>query len=125
MARITRKTVDVSASRRSKAKPIAGERSRNSSAGGGRAAARGSDHLLSTDDEFGVAPDEEFGFEEAIVDEVAEEVEVEEASEGTDDPVRMYLMQMGQIPLLNRAEEIASAHEIERALDGVEDPYAP
>jgi RNA polymerase primary sigma factor len=32
----------------------------------------------------------------------------------TDDPVRMYLMQMGQIPLLNRAEEIASAKQIER-----------
>jgi hypothetical protein len=34
--------------------------------------------------------------------------------EATDDPVRMYLMQMGQIPLLNRQEEIASAKEIER-----------
>jgi RNA polymerase primary sigma factor len=32
----------------------------------------------------------------------------------TDDPVRMYLMQMGQIPLLNRAEEIAAAKQIER-----------
>ena len=31
-----------------------------------------------------------------------------------DDPVRMYLMQMGEIPLLSRAEEIASAKEIER-----------
>src|SRR3954468_23249397 len=27
--------------------------------------------------------------------------------DATDDPVRMYLMQMGQIPLLNRAQEIA------------------
>ncbi|MCA9175930.1 MAG: sigma-70 family RNA polymerase sigma factor [Planctomycetales bacterium] len=34
--------------------------------------------------------------------------------DNTDDPVRMYLMQMGQIPLLNRAEEIAAAKEIER-----------
>src|SRR5207247_73877 len=33
--------------------------------------------------------------------------------DATDDPVRMYLMQMGQIPLLNRAEEIASAKQIE------------
>ena len=31
----------------------------------------------------------------------------------TDDPVRMYLMQMGQIPLLTRAEEIAAAKLIE------------
>ncbi|MBW8886062.1 MAG: sigma-70 family RNA polymerase sigma factor, partial [Planctomycetia bacterium] len=39
----------------------------------------------------------------------------EEATvDATDDPVRMYLMQMGQIPLLNRAEEIASAKQIEK-----------
>ena len=35
------------------------------------------------------------------------------SSSETDDPVRMYLMQMGQIPLLNRAEEIESAKAIE------------
>jgi RNA polymerase primary sigma factor len=34
-----------------------------------------------------------------------------------DDPVRMYLMQMGRIPLLNRQEEIASAKEIDRTRD--------
>ncbi|MCO6454847.1 MAG: sigma-70 family RNA polymerase sigma factor [Pirellulaceae bacterium] len=33
----------------------------------------------------------------------------------TDDPVRMYLMQMGQIPLLNREQEIHSAKAIEAA----------
>jgi RNA polymerase primary sigma factor len=31
-----------------------------------------------------------------------------------DDPVRMYLMQMGEIPLLNRQEEVAVARRIER-----------
>jgi RNA polymerase primary sigma factor len=31
----------------------------------------------------------------------------------TDDPVRMYLMQMGEIPLLNRHQEVASAKRIE------------
>lgn len=36
-------------------------------------------------------------------------------STATDDPVRMYLMQMGQVPLLSRNEEIAAATEIERA----------
>src|ERR1043166_6326457 len=34
--------------------------------------------------------------------------------DATDDPVRMYLMQMGQIPLLNRAQEISSAKQIEK-----------
>ncbi|MBA4017601.1 MAG: RNA polymerase subunit sigma-70 [Pirellula sp.] len=32
-----------------------------------------------------------------------------------DDPVRIYLMQMGEIPLLNRVEEVDSAKKIERA----------
>ena len=32
----------------------------------------------------------------------------------TDDPVRMYLMQMGDIPLLTRPEEIAAAKQIEK-----------
>ena len=36
-------------------------------------------------------------------------------NDNTDDPVRMYLMQMGQIPLLNRAEEIEAAKAIEAA----------
>ncbi len=45
--------------------------------------------------------------EEGDLEELTEEVE------STDDPVRMYLMQMGQIPLLTRQEEIASAQKIE------------
>jgi len=35
--------------------------------------------------------------------------------EHIDDPVRIYLMQMGEIPLLTRREEIASAKRIERS----------
>ena len=35
--------------------------------------------------------------------------------ENIDDPVRIYLMQMGEIPLLNRVEEVDSAKKIERA----------
>ncbi|MEO1496159.1 MAG: sigma-70 family RNA polymerase sigma factor [Planctomycetota bacterium] len=34
-----------------------------------------------------------------------------------DDPVRMYLMQMGEIPMLNREEEVASAKAIEATRD--------
>ena len=48
----------------------------------------------------------------------AENVDVEEIVSGSaeciDDPVRMYLMQMGEIPLLTRAEELASARKIEK-----------
>ncbi len=40
--------------------------------------------------------------------------ETDELVESTDDPVRMYLMQMGQIPLLTRQEEVSSARNIER-----------
>ncbi len=41
----------------------------------------------------------------------AQEIEVE--TKRIDDPVRMYLTQMGEIPLLKRAEEIALAKKIE------------
>jgi RNA polymerase primary sigma factor len=57
---------------------------------------------------------------ETEADEVAEDEDNEEGAyevEGPsaiDDPVRMYLMQMGEIPLLTRGEEIASAREIEK-----------
>jgi RNA polymerase primary sigma factor len=56
--------------------------------------------------------DDDHALEEELTEEILSEDEV---TDSTDDPVRMYLMQMGQIPLLNRAQEIASAKEIERA----------
>src|SRR5690606_31813610 len=40
--------------------------------------------------------------------------EVAASVDSTDDPVRMYLMQLGQIPLLTRAQEVTAAIEIER-----------
>ncbi len=33
----------------------------------------------------------------------------------TDDPIRIYLMQMGQIPLLSRSDEVSAAREIDNA----------
>ncbi|MGW8255985.1 MAG: sigma-70 family RNA polymerase sigma factor [Thermoguttaceae bacterium] len=39
--------------------------------------------------------------------------EFEEADSWSDDPVRMYLTQMGEIPLLSRKEEVALAKQIE------------
>ncbi len=38
-------------------------------------------------------------------------------SDLTEDPIRMYLMQMGQIPLLSRDQEISAARQIERTRD--------
>jgi len=54
---------------------------------------------------------------ETKAEELEEEVETTSAvvEESIDDPVRMYLTQMGQIPLLTRAEEIALARKIEAA----------
>ena len=68
-------------------------------------------------DDFAEDAFEEFG---PATEELAEEAEVadehgDDTVDATDDPIRMYLMQMGEIPLLNRAEEIASAKKIERA----------
>ncbi len=50
--------------------------------------------------------------EHELVDDRAENQE--ERWSATDDPVRMYLTQMGQIPLLTRAQEIEAAKNIER-----------
>ncbi len=43
----------------------------------------------------------------------AEDVLVEQSENWSDDPVRMYLTQMGEIPLLTRAQEIHLARQIE------------
>ena len=56
-------------------------------------------------------------FDELEESEETEEREAETSGSGennTDDPVRMYLMQMGQTPLLTRDEEIQSAQRIEK-----------
>ncbi|GAA5506142.1 sigma-70 family RNA polymerase sigma factor [Novipirellula caenicola] len=39
---------------------------------------------------------------------------VETDTDPTEDPVRMYLMQMGQIPLLSRDQEVSAAKQIEK-----------
>ncbi len=60
--------------------------------------------------------DYEGELEEQLTEDELEELEAEKKRSGennTDDPVRMYLMQMGQIPLLTRVEEIDAAKQIE------------
>ena len=60
------------------------------------------------------AEDEEAAVEEEVEDEILEQ-DLTEATVGRriDDPVRMYLTQMGEIPLLTRDEEISLARKIE------------
>jgi len=65
---------------------------------------------LELDTEVTVTPDHD---ELADTDEAAE-MEPTGTGDRIDDPVRIYLMQMGEIPLLNRAEEIDAAKQIER-----------
>jgi RNA polymerase primary sigma factor len=61
--------------------------------------------------------DEDDGF--AIVEDDRDAIADSDESKGswaaTDDPVRMYLMQMGEIPLLDRGQEVAIARDIDRA----------
>jgi RNA polymerase primary sigma factor len=72
------------------------------------------DGLVAGDDDAPVvAADDEVAWTEGEEEEDPHGDE-EATVDATDDPVRMYLMQMGQIPLLNRAEEIASAKQIEK-----------
>ncbi len=58
--------------------------------------------------------DEEEEFDDEWSDE-EEAVEESSSENSTDDPVRMYLMQMGEIPLLNRLQEVEAAKKIECA----------
>ena len=62
-----------------------------------------------------VEPIDDFLLDEEYVDVDEDTEESDDASaDHTDDPVRMYLMQMGRIPLLKRSEEVAAAKRIEQ-----------
>ncbi len=91
-------------------------RARFSHGGSGHAAAGGKNGTarpgLGADPVDRLAVDDEAAFETPELD-----PEIEAAGEGSDDqiddPVRMYLMQMGEIPLLTRHQEVESAKRIE------------
>ena len=50
---------------------------------------------------------------EELTEKVVDEPLIEQVENWSDDPVRMYLTQMGEIPLLTRAQEIHLARQIE------------
>ena len=52
--------------------------------------------------------------QEAVAEETSLDDEIGGSSVCIDDPVRMYLMQMGEIPLLTRPQELTAARAIER-----------
>ena len=52
--------------------------------------------------------------EEMLLDDEPVRRRDESSADPTEDPVRMYLMQMGQIPLLTRDQEVSAAKQIER-----------
>jgi RNA polymerase primary sigma factor len=62
-------------------------------------------------------PQRPHGDDDALIDDVFEEFEaidvIDDDDAAIDDPVRMYLMQMGEIPMLNRDHEVAAAVQIE------------
>jgi RNA polymerase primary sigma factor len=67
----------------------------------------------SDEDELSVMAAASVAEEEFDEDEITS-YDIEDAGEGLDDPIRMYLVQMGRIPLLDRREEVVVAREIER-----------
>jgi RNA polymerase primary sigma factor len=77
-----------------------------------------SEHAIGFGDEHD--PEGEFAAHDDVALEIESEIEPDFDSEGgsleshIDDPIRMYLMQMGEIPMLTRANEITSAMAIER-----------
>jgi len=68
------------------------------------------------EDDAEASGDEDTGDDDVVARvTVAKELPEAEASRRIDDPIRMYLTQMGQIPLLARKDEIALARKIEIA----------
>jgi len=130
LAKVTKHASGTCKSGRSSSNDPQPSRSTPKRAGGKKAVAGAAERKPKPQNDFG-AGDLEFGsnFEhpcdesaeaEDNHDEVSEEqdfgdeeLESFSGSERIEDPVRIYLMQMGEIPLLNREQEIAAAKQID------------
>ncbi|MFH1266906.1 MAG: sigma-70 family RNA polymerase sigma factor [Planctomycetota bacterium] len=116
MPKTTRKSAPKKAARRKAAsRKINGNSGRNGRTdGNGKTKGVGSEAKRRTllPEERPVVGEEQVAGHEELVDEV--NLTVTGTDSHIDDPVRIYLMQMGEIPLLTRCEEIAAAKRIER-----------
>jgi RNA polymerase primary sigma factor len=68
--------------------------------------------LLSEDAVIDIAEFNEEELEEELDDELEEDLEDPEFSEAAEDPVKMYLQDIGRIPLLSRDEEVSLAKRV-------------
>jgi RNA polymerase primary sigma factor len=73
--------------------------------------------VFDEDEEEDIDTEEVASIEDELIEDDADEDffadDDEEVVDATEDPVRMYLMQMGEIPLLTRQEEVSAARKIE------------
>jgi RNA polymerase primary sigma factor len=126
LAKQARKTATrrnaASAATKSRTRPASQDTAKNSR-GKTKSVERGADDDLREDAEDEKVDVKLAQFDDDAADgdeseDVEVSIEIEEFSSGSreciDDPVRMYLMQMGEIPLLTRAEELTSARLIEK-----------
>ena len=130
MAKVTKHASGTCKSGRSTSKNPQPGRSTSKRAGGKKAAADSAERKPLPQNDFGAddlelesnfehSGDELAEADESHADEREEqdfgddELESLSGGERIEDPVRIYLMQMGEIPLLNREQEIASAKQID------------
>ncbi len=98
-----------------KRKPVARSSRRATSARAAKAPSKKKTPQSSNEAE---APKKVNGFDHATDETTTEPTERQVLGDARiDDPVRIYLMQMGEIPLLTRDEEVAAAMEIDRTRD--------
>ena len=118
MATKTRKSTAVNGTTKSKKSTPAARQGVNGNAKPRNGKKRNEDIAVEAPEEVEFDEDTE---EEEIDVHAYRKSQVGGAVISTEDPVRMYLMQMGEISMLSREEEVAAAVEIERTQRGYRD----
>ena len=117
MARVSTKALNGQAAKRRSNRTGSGKNGRKNGRGRkGSSKTNGKNGSPDVEQVLGVNDVEVIDHEAVDEGEVEElEIEVSGSESHIDDPVRIYLMQMGEIPLLSRKEEIAAAKRIEKS----------